>query len=80
MILNPSVNRAKSWTCEHCGNWIRKDREFCLRCFWAHPEKYEHVAGKDARIISIIFTGDEIEDYHKLVKLSGEEEAQKIIK
>ncbi len=80
MLLSPSANRAKSWTCEHCENWDRKDSSFCLRCFWAHPENYDHVAGKYERIISLVFTGDEIEDYYKLVEASGEEKAQKVIK
>ena len=80
MLLSPSANRAKSWTCEHCENWERKDSSFCLRCFWAHPENYDHVAGKYEKIISLVFTGDEIEDYNKLVELSGEEKAQEFIK
>jgi len=80
MLLSPSANRAKSWTCEHCENWERKDRSFCLRCFWTHPENYDHVAGKYERIISLVFTGDEIEDYYKLIQLSGEEKAQETIK
>ncbi len=80
MLLSPSANRAKSWTCEHCQNWERKDSSFCLRCFWAYPEDYDHVAGKFEKIISLVFTGDEIEDYYKLIELSGEEKAQEIIK
>lgn len=80
MLLSPSANRAKSWTCEHCDNWERKDSSFCLRCFWAHPENYDHIAGKYERIISLVFTGDEIEDYYKLIELSGEEKAQEVIK
>lgn len=80
MLLSPSANRAKSWTCEHCDNWERKDSSFCLRCFWAHPENYDHIAGKCERIISLVFTGDEIEDYYKLIELSGKEKAQEIIK
>lgn len=80
MLLSPSANRAKSWTCEHCDNWERKDSSFCLRCFWAHPENYDHIAGKYERIISLIFSGDEIEDYYKLIELSGEEKAQEVIK
>lgn len=80
MLLSPSANRAKSWTCEHCENWERKDSSFCLRCFWAHHEDYDHVAGKFEKIISLVFTGDEIEDYYKLIELSGEEKAQEIIK
>lgn len=80
MLLSPSANRAKSWTCEHCENWERKDSSFCLRCFWAHPENYDYVAGKNERIVSLVFTGDEIEDYYKLINLSGEEKAQEVIK
>ena len=80
MLLSPSANRAKSWTCEHCENWVRKDPAFCGKCFWAYPEKYEHIAGKHQRVISIVFTGDEVEDYTKLIEISGIEEAQRVIK
>lgn len=80
MLLSPSANRAKSWTCEHCENWERKDSSFCLHCFWAHPENYDHVAGKYERIISLVFTGDEIDDYYKLIELYSEEKAQELIK
>ncbi len=80
MLLSPSANRAKSWTCEHCSNWEKKDKNFCLRCFWAFPEDYDHVAGRPEKFISIIFTDDEIEDYNKLIRLSGQESAQATIK
>jgi hypothetical protein len=80
MLLSPSANRAKSWICEHCKNWERKVPAFCVKCFWAFPENYEHIAGKQQRIISIVFTGNEIEDYKRLIEASGIEEAQRIIK
>ncbi|MDO5297742.1 MAG: HNH endonuclease [bacterium] len=80
MLLSPSANRAKSWTCEHCPNWEQKDIAFCLKCFWAYPESYDHVAGKTAKIITVVFTGNEIEDYCKLIQLAGEEQAQNVIK
>ena len=80
MLLSPSANRAKSWTCEHCVNWTKKEVQFCMRCFWAFPENYDHVAGKKQKIISILFTGDEIEDYKKLIALSGENSVQEVIK
>ena len=80
MLLSPSANRAKSWTCEHCENWKAKDADFCMRCFWAHPEKYEHVAGKPEKMLAIIFSGDEIEDYNQLIRLSGENTAQTTMK
>lgn len=80
MLLCPSANRAKSWTCEHCPNWENKNVEFCMKCFWAHPENYSHIACKEQRQIIITFTGDEIEDYNKLVGLVGVENAEKTIK
>lgn len=80
MLLCPSANRAKSWTCEHCENWSRKDVNFCLRCFWAHPEDYEHVAGRQIRQVSLLFSGDEVEDYRKLIELAGSDSAQTTIK
>lgn len=80
MLLCPSANRAKSWTCEHCENWTRKDAKFCLRCFWAHPEDYDHVAGKNVKLVSLMFTGDEIEDFKELVRLAGTDTAQATIK
>lgn len=80
MLLSPSANRAKSWTCEHCVNWEKKDASFCMNCFWAHPENYSHIAGNIQRRITITFTGDEIEDYNKLIALVGEEKAQETIK
>ena len=80
MLLSPSANRAKSWTCEHCLNWVKKDAGFCLRCFWAHPENYSHIAGHEQRQIIITFTGNETEDYNKLIALVGAEKAEEKIK
>ena len=80
MLLCPSANRAKSWTCENCPNWEQKDIDFCVKCFWAHPEDYTHIAGKEQKQIIITFTGDEIEDYNKLISLVGTENAEKTIK
>lgn len=80
MLLSPSANRAKSWTCEHCPNWISKNIDYCIKCFWAYPENYTHVAGKEMKQIIITFTGDEIEDYNKLVELVGVDEAENTIK
>jgi len=80
MLLCHSANWAKSWACEHCENWTRKDVAFCLRCFWAHPEDYDHIAGQTMRQISILFSGDEIQDYRKLMRVAGNETAQMTIK
>lgn len=80
MLLSPSANRAKSWTCEHCPNWTAKDIEVCENCFWAHPENYTHIAGKNERKIVVTFTDNEIEDYERLISLVGEENAEQTIK
>lgn len=80
MLLCPSANRAKSWTCEHCSNWANKDASYCMSCFWAYPENYSHVADKEERRIIITFTGDEIEDYNKLIALVGQDKAEQTIK
>lgn len=80
MLLSPSANRAKSWTCEHCQNWTLKDPDFCIGCFWAYPENYDHIAGKKEKHLIITFTGDEINDYNQLIKLVGTEKAESTIK
>lgn len=80
MLLSPSANRAKSWTCEHCSNWQKKDKSFCMSCFWAHPEHYTHVADRQERQIILTFTGDEIEDYNKLITIVGIDKAEETIK
>ena len=71
MLLSASANRAKSWTCEHCKNWIKKNIGICKHCFWAFPEDYNHVAGKMEKVIPVVFTGDAIADYDALQKLYG---------
>ena len=80
MLLSPSANRAKSWTCEHCSNWMKKDVDFCRHCFWAHPENYTHIAGKEERRIIVTFTDNEVEDYNRLISLVGQDNAEETIK
>lgn len=80
MLLSPSANRAKSWTCEHCDNWHQKDVNLCKRCFWAHPERYEHVAGRKERIVSLIFSDDEAVDYQKLLDISENQDVATAVK
>ncbi len=80
MLLSPSANRAKSWACEHCPNWVGKDVSFCQNCFWCHPENYTHIAGNEERRIVLTFTGNEIEDYNRLIEQVGIENAEETIK
>ena len=62
MLLCPSANRAKSWTCEHCVNWVKKAPAFYVNCYWARPEDYDHVSGKLQRVISVMFTGEKFNE------------------
>ncbi len=67
MLLSPSANRAKSWSCEHCENWqMLHRREICLSCYRAYPENYEHVAMRQIRRIDHIWQGDEVRNYDRL--------------
>ena len=66
MLLCPSANRAKSWSCENCENWSEKDISVCQSCYWAYPENYTHIAMRDIRRLDIIWTGDESREYDRL--------------
>jgi hypothetical protein len=80
MLLSPSANRMKSWTCEHCDNWKIKNTACCQKCFWAFPENYDHVANRKQKVVTIVFTDDEVEDFHRLVEVFGIKYAQGKIK
>ena len=67
MLLCGSANRAKSWSCEHCQNWKSiKDKNICLSCYWAYPEKYSHVAMRQIRRVDLVWQGEEVAQYDKL--------------
>ena len=67
MLLCGSANRAKSWSCEHCENWKNiKDKNICLSCYWAYPEKYNHVAMRQIRRIDLVWQGEEVAQYDQL--------------
>jgi hypothetical protein len=69
MLLCGSANRAKSWSCEHCLNWLElKKVEICLKCYWAYPDNYEHIAMRQIRRVDIIWSGVEVSDYVNLKK------------
>lgn len=72
MLLSASANRRKSWECEHCPNWTKKDIAVCSSCFWAHPESYSHVACQPYRQVSFsIDNPDAINAYDSLSKTKG---------
>lgn len=67
MLLCGSANRAKSWACEHCLNWRElKEPAICSQCYWAYPEKYDHIAMRQIRRVDILWTGDEVSIYEQL--------------
>jgi hypothetical protein len=67
MLLDASSNRAKSWSCEHCTNFlIMHDPAVCRLCFWASPENYEHIAGTPSRRVDLVWTGDEVLEFESL--------------
>jgi hypothetical protein len=67
MPLCATCNRAKSWSCEHCENWlIAKNKKKCQSCYWGNPEKYSHVALNEIRKLEITWQGEETGDYEVL--------------
>jgi len=64
MLLCGSANRAKSWSCEHCQNWLHdRDVAVCKNCYWAYPESYTHVAMLAQRRLDILWAGEEVAQY-----------------
>lgn len=67
MLLCGSANRAKSWSCEHCANWLDiKAPDVCRKCYWAFPDSYEHIALKRIRRVDIMWTENEVDVYETL--------------
>jgi hypothetical protein len=67
MLVCGSCNRAKSWSCEHCQNWINdKSASVCLKCYWASPENYIHIALREIRRADIVWEKDEVRVYENL--------------
>lgn len=67
MLLDSSSQRAKSWSCEQCPNWLQEsDETMCRSCFWAFPERYTHVAGEQVRRLHIEWRGAEVAAFDRL--------------
>jgi hypothetical protein len=64
MLLCASCNRAKSWSCEHCENWLNDgNQDLCRQCYWGNPLNYNHIAMKDIRRLDLQWAGDEVKHY-----------------
>src|SRR3990172_2820782 len=73
MLLCGSCNRAKSWSCEHCPNWLTyKMSKVCSTCYWGNPENYAHIALREVRRMDILWDEGEITIYERLKKLAQE--------
>jgi 5-methylcytosine-specific restriction endonuclease McrA len=68
-ILCGACNRKKSWSCESCPNW-RRDKKVstCLRCYWASPDNYVHIATQQLRRVDIEWAGNDVKNYDRLAK------------
>lgn len=75
MLLCPSANRAKSWSCENCPNWEVKDPDTCRSCYWAYPESYSHVATRDIRRLDIMWAGEDVDTYDELSAAAAKQDA-----
>jgi hypothetical protein len=76
MLLCGSCNRAKSWSCEHCPNWLHmKKLSVCGSCYWAKPEDYSHAATEQIRHLELVWAGDEVADYDRLKALAAKAKA-----
>lgn len=69
MLLSGSAQRQKSWACEHCPNFlVTKQLAICQSCYWAYPESFTHIATKEERRVDIVFSGEELKQYQKIVE------------
>lgn len=83
MLLDASAQRAKSWSCEHCKNFISiKDPAICGNCFWAFPESYRHVAMREERRLDVVWAGEEAKHYDQFAATatSAKKTPQELIK
>lgn len=72
LVLCGSCNRTKSWSCEHCQNWLTsKFLDSCRSCYWAEPASHTHVAMLQQRRVDIVWAGSEVADF-ELVKDSAD--------
>lgn len=72
MLVCGSCNRAKSWSCEHCLNWVKRHPQICQACYWANPENYSHIALREVRRLDILWEESEIRTYEQLKKTADE--------
>ena len=71
MLICGSCNRAKSWSCEHCPNWLKRhEPAVCKSCYWASPEGYNHIATQELRRLDVTWQQAEVFEYDSLANLA----------
>lgn len=68
MLICGSCNRSKSYSCEHCRNWLELlDPTLCQSCYWGSPDQYTHTALEERRQVTLNWVGDDqIHQYEAL--------------
>jgi hypothetical protein len=73
MLICGSCNRAKSWSCEHCPNWIKDYKpDICKTCYWASPEEYNHISTLELRRLDVTWDHTEVSVYDDLSQSAKE--------
>ena len=73
MLLCGSCNRAKSWSCEHCDNYlVQRKPATCMTCYWGTPESYSHIALREIRRLDVVWTGSEVKAFERIRRLAKE--------
>jgi len=75
MLVCGVCNRAKSWSCEHCGNRQESRRvQVCRSCYWASPRRYSHVAQLVHRRVDLTWVGkDAVQVYEALAEAAAKQ-------
>jgi hypothetical protein len=69
MLLCGSCQRSKSWSCEHCSNWIEGHLQpTCNLCYWSGNEGYEHVALRYERQLTLKWVAEDAVAYDRLAE------------
>ncbi len=74
MLLDASSQRAKSWSCEHCQNFVDpRDPDVCPTCFWAYPESYKHIAMQQIRRTDVVWKDEDVPIHDRLKQMADSE-------
>ena len=74
MLLTGSTQRAKSFSCEQCPNFLElRDPTVCARCYWAFPESYDHIGMRKVRQVQLVWQDEEADAFDRInAKLAAE--------